>query len=126
MEYQITRKSGLLRINYVGKIVVLFRKDKIKYTISQLKREKSLNKSTNQILRKKLHDLEQNHAPAVNRKSVRSKINCWFNKENQKDSRNNKNKFENYFSYIKKKTVTILSTTSPIGSNNKSWGWVTI
>ena len=41
MEYQITRKSGLLRINYVGKIVVLFRKDKIKYTISQLKREKS-------------------------------------------------------------------------------------
>lgn len=41
MEYQITRKSGLLKINYVGKIVVLFRKDKIKYTISQLKREKS-------------------------------------------------------------------------------------
>ena len=62
-----------------------------------VKREKSLNKSTNQILRKKLHDLEQNHAPAVNRKSVRSKINCWFNKENQKDSRNNKNKFENYY-----------------------------
>ena len=68
--------------------------NKTKVTV---KREKSLNKSTNQILRKKLHDLEQNHAPAVNRKSVRSKINCWFNKENQKDSRNNKNKFENYY-----------------------------
>ena len=62
-----------------------------------VKREKSLNKSTNQILRKKLHDLEQNHAPAVNRKSVRSKINCWFNKENPKDSKNNKNKIESYY-----------------------------
>ena len=34
-------KGGLLKINYVGKIVVLFRKDKIKYAISQLKKEKS-------------------------------------------------------------------------------------
>ena len=61
------------------------------------KREKSLNKSSNQILRKKLHDLEKNHAPALNRKSVRSKINCWFNKANHKDSQNNKNKIENYY-----------------------------
>ena len=41
--------------------------NKTKVTV---KREKSLNKSTNQILRKKLHDLEQNHAPAVIRKAL--------------------------------------------------------
>lgn len=32
-------KGGLFKINYVGKIVVLFRKDKIKSAISQLKKK---------------------------------------------------------------------------------------
>ena len=57
------------------------------------KREKSANKSnTNQILRKKLHDLEKTPAPALNKKEIKSKVNCWFNKESTK----NKEKKENY------------------------------
>ena len=57
------------------------------------KREKSANKSnTNQILRKKLHDLEKTPAPAFNKKEIKSKVNCWFNKESPK----NKEKKENY------------------------------
>ena len=57
------------------------------------KREKSANKSnTNQILRKKLHELEKTPAPALNKKEIKSKVNCWFNKESPK----NKEKKENY------------------------------
>ena len=57
------------------------------------KREKSANKSnTNQILRKKLHDLEKTPVPALNKKEIKSKVNCWFNKESPK----NKEKKENY------------------------------
>ena len=61
-----------------------------------VKRENSLNKSSNQILRKKLHDLEKTPAPALNKKGIRSKVNCWFNKESPKNNKNNKNKVENY------------------------------
>ena len=63
MEYQITRKSGLLKINYVGKIVVLFRKDKIKYTISQLKREKSSKISNcKKVYRRELNTEKKNES----------------------------------------------------------------
>ena len=58
------------------------------------KREKSLNKS--QILRQKLHELEKTPAPSLNKKGIKSKVNCWFNKESPKDIEKNKNKIENY------------------------------
>ena len=69
-----------------------------------IKRESSLNKSSNQILRKKLHELEKTPAPALNKKGIRSKVNCWFNKESPKNNKNNKNKIENY---IDKKLIEL-------------------
>ena len=63
-------------------------------------RENSANKSSNQTLRKKLHDLEKTPAPTINKKGVKSKVMCWFNKENPKDSKINKTKIENYYDKI--------------------------
>ena len=62
-----------------------------------MKREKSANKSSNQILRQRLHDLEKTPAPSINKKGIKSKIKCWFNQENQKSAKNDKNKIENFF-----------------------------
>ena len=70
----------------------MIKEDKIK----KIKREKSANKSSNQILRKRLHELEKTPAPALNKKGIKSKINCWFNQENTK-TKNDKNKIENFF-----------------------------
>ena len=63
----------------------------------KMKREKSSNKSSNQILRQRLHELEKTPAPALNKKGIKSKIKCWFNQENPKTSNNDKNKLENFF-----------------------------
>ena len=63
----------------------------------KMKREKSANKSSNQILRQRLHDLEKTPAPSINKKGIKSKIKCWFNQENQKSAKNDKNKIENFF-----------------------------
>ena len=41
-------------------------------------KEKSMNKSSNKILRQKLHDLEKAPAPMLNIKGIKSKIECWF------------------------------------------------
>ena len=41
-------------------------------------KEKILNKSSNKMLRQKLHDLEKAPAPMLNIKGVKSKIECWF------------------------------------------------
>ena len=69
-------------------------KRRICYLYRPSKREKSLNKS--QILRQKLHELEKTPAPSLNKKGIKSKVNCWFNKESPKDIEKNKNKIENY------------------------------
>ena len=62
-----------------------------------IKREKSLNKSTNQILRKKLHELEKTPTPALNKKGIKSRVKCWTNTENQKAKKEEKDKEkENY------------------------------
>ena len=47
------------------------------YTYNSHK-EKSMNKSSNKMLRQKLHDLEKAPAPMLNIKGVKSKIECWF------------------------------------------------
>ena len=78
------------------------------------KREKSLNKSSNQILRQKLHELEKTPAPALNKKGIRSKVNCWFGKESPKNTKNNKNKIENY---IDKKLLELNSEINKISSS---------
>ena len=65
-------------------------KQKEKKKLNQ--REKSLNKSSNQILRKKLHDLEKAPAPVLNIKGAKSKIECWFDN----NSNNNGNKYLEY------------------------------
>jgi hypothetical protein len=41
-------------------------------------KEKSMNKSSNKMLRQKLHDLEKAPAPMLNIKGIKSKIECWF------------------------------------------------
>ena len=48
-----------------------------RYTYNSHK-EKSMNKSSNKMLRQKLHDLEKAPAPMLNIKGVKSKIECWF------------------------------------------------
>jgi hypothetical protein len=65
-------------------------KDKDKKRSNQ--REKSLNKSSNQLLRKKLHDLEKAPAPVLNIKGAKSKIECWFDN----NSNNNGTKYLEY------------------------------
>lgn len=54
--------------------------------------EKSLNKSSSRMLRKKLHDLEKAPAPILNIKGAKSKIECWFDN----NSNNNGNKYMEY------------------------------
>jgi len=54
--------------------------------------EKSLNKSSSRMLRKKLHDLEKAPAPILNIKGAKSKIECWFGS----NSNNNGSKFIEY------------------------------
>jgi len=83
----------------------------LEYEIKQkenknVKREKSLNKSSNQVRRKKLHDLEKAAAPILNIKSAKSKIECWFDNNNN----NNGNK---YLEYSLKNT----SNNRPNGQN---------
>ena len=70
-------------------------KNIIKENNKKIKREKSINKSSNQILRKRLHELEKTPAPSLNKKGIKSKIKCWFNKESPKNNQNNKDKIEN-------------------------------
>ena len=62
--------------------------------ITNNKREKSTNKSSNKMLRKKLHDLEKAAAPILNIKGAKSKIECWFDN----NSNNNGNKYMEYTS----------------------------
>ena len=63
----------------------------------KIKREKSAGKSSNQILRQRLHELEKTPAPAINKNGIKSKIKCWFNQENPQTAKNDKNKIENFF-----------------------------
>ena len=70
-------------------------KNIIKENNKKIKREKSINKSSNQILRQRLHELEKTPAPSLNKKGIKSKIKCWFNKESPKNNQNNKDKIEN-------------------------------
>ena len=55
-------------------------------------KEKNSNKSSNKLLRKKLHDLEKAPAPVLNIKGVKSKIECWFDSS----SNNNGSKYMEY------------------------------
>ena len=69
-----------------------------KHKISSKKREvnfnieRSLNKSSSRMLRKKLHDLEKAPAPILNIKGAKSKIECWFDS----NSNNNGSKYKEY------------------------------
>ena len=51
------------------------------------KRESSLSKSSTKMLRKKLHDLEKAPAPVLNIKGAKSKIECWFDNNNNNGSK---------------------------------------
>ena len=53
---------------------------------------KSMEKSSNRMLRKRLHDLEKAPAPVLNIKGAKSKIECWFDNS----INNNRNKFMEY------------------------------
>ena len=52
-----------------------------------------MEKSSNRMLRKKLHDLEKAPAPVLNIKGAKSKIECWFDNN---ANNNNGNKYMEY------------------------------
>ena len=83
---------------------------------NKIKREKSLNKSSTQVLRQKLHDLEQTPAPALNKKGIKSKVKCWFNKEtpNNKNKKDEKDKEKD--NYIEKILIQINIELNKINS----------
>ena len=57
-----------------------------------IKREKSVNKSSNQILRQRLYELEKTPAPSLNKKGIKSRVKCWTNSESQKNKKDEKDK----------------------------------
>ena len=97
INYKVEEKINGININELKDMNddIEDNKNIIKENNKKIKREKSINKSSNQILRKKLHELEKTPAPSLNKKGIKSKIKCWFNKESPKNNQNNKDKIEN-------------------------------
>ena len=71
------------------------------------KREKSINKSSNQLLRQKLHELEKTPAPALNKRGIKSKVKCWFNKESPRNKNKKDEEDKEKENYIEKILIQI-------------------